>query len=61
MSEIGLIDAARPTRSAIVDEHRSPLTWINPAGGNMPLDAQGANVAAAEALRAWVAAGARND
>jgi hypothetical protein len=61
MSEIGLIDGATPAHSAIVDPHRSPLTWINPTGGNMPLDAQGQNSAAGEALRAWVAAGARND
>jgi len=61
MSEVGLIDAANPARSAIVDARRSPLTWINPAGGNMPLDAQGANDGAADALRAWVEAGAQND
>ena len=61
MTEVGLIDSATPAHSAIVDPHRSPLTWINPAGGNMPLDAQGANAAAADALRAWVSAGARND
>ncbi|HYQ40669.1 MAG TPA: hypothetical protein VER11_01835 [Polyangiaceae bacterium] len=61
MTEVGLIDPASPTRSAIVDPHRSPLTWLNPAGGNMPLDAPGADAAAAEALRAWVAAGAQND
>lgn len=61
MTEIGLIDAANPARSAVVDPHRSPLTWVNPEGGNMPLDAQGVNVTAAEALRAWVEAGARND
>ena len=61
MSEIGLIDSANPARSAIVDPRRSPLTWINPDGGNMPLDAQGSNVSAAEALREWVDAGARND
>ena len=61
MVEVGLIDQANPTHSAIVDAHRSPLTWINPSGGNMPLDAQLSNAAAAEALRAWVAAGAQND
>ena len=61
MSEIGLIDAANPAHSAIVDPHRSPLAWINPAGGNMPLDAPGANDGAADALRAWVEAGAQND
>ena len=61
MVDVGLIDAAQPARSALVDPHRSPLTWINPAGGTMPLDAQGENDQAAAALRAWVAAGARND
>lgn len=61
MSEVGLLDAATPARSSIIDPHRSPLTWINPEGGNMPLDAPGMNEAAAAALRAWVAAGALND
>jgi hypothetical protein len=61
MLQIGLIDSTNPARSAIVDAHRSPLTWINPAGGNMPLDAQGPDATAGEALRAWVAAGAHND
>lgn len=61
MSEVGLIDTANPGHSAIVDAHRSPLTWLNAAGGNMPLDAQGANAAAADAIRAWVAAGAHDD
>jgi hypothetical protein len=61
MVDVGLIDIAEPTRSEIADSKRSPLTWINPAGGNMPLDAQGDNEAAREAIKAWVAAGAAND
>jgi len=61
MEQVGLIDSTNPRGSAIVDPRRSPLTWINLAGGNMPLDAQSANDAAREALRAWVAAGAKND
>jgi hypothetical protein len=61
MVDVGLIDTAQPVRSALVDPHRSPLTWINPAGGTMPLDAQGESDQAAAALRAWVAAGARKD
>ncbi len=61
MSEVGLIGEATPAHSAIVDPRRSPLSWINPSGGNMPLDAQLSNDAAAEALRAWVAAGGQND
>lgn len=61
MTEVGLIDRADPTHSDIADPKRSPLTWINPAGGNMPLDAQGGNEAAHQAIEAWVAAGATND
>lgn len=61
MVDVGLVDPARPLHSALVDARRSPLVWINPAGGNMPLDAQLANVAGREALLAWVAAGARKN
>jgi hypothetical protein len=61
MVDIGLIDTADPTHSDIADAKHSPLTWVNPAGGNMPLDAQGDNEAAREAIEAWVAAGAPND
>jgi hypothetical protein len=61
MLDVGLIDPADPTHSEIADPKRSPLTWINPAGGNMPLDAQGENATARAAIDAWVAAGARND
>jgi hypothetical protein len=61
MLDIGLIDAADPTHSEIGDRAHSPLTWINPVGGNMPLDAQGENAEGRAAIEAWVAAGARND
>jgi len=61
MLDVGLLDPARPSRSALVDARRSPLVWINPAGGNMPLDAQLPNAAGRDALLAWVAAGAQND
>jgi hypothetical protein len=61
MVEVGLIDPADPTHSEIADSKRSPLTWINPTGGNMPLDAQGENDAARAAIEAWVRAGAPKD
>lgn len=60
MLDVGLISASDPTHSLIADPARSPLTWINPAGGVMPLDAQGENDAGRDAIIAWVAAGARN-
>ena len=61
MVDVGLIDPDDPTRSEIADQARSPLTWFNVAGGNMPLDAQGENAAARAAIQAWVAAGAHDD
>jgi hypothetical protein len=61
MVQVGLIDPANPTQSMIADPARSPLTWINPAGGNMPFDAQGSNPAGLDAITAWVAAGAPNN
>jgi hypothetical protein len=61
MVDVGLVDPAHPRGSAIADPTLSPLTWIDPAGGNMPFDAPGANQAGANAIRAWVAAGARNN
>jgi hypothetical protein len=61
MLDVGLIDATDPTHSQIADFKRSPLTWVNPAGGSMPLDAQGDNEVARDAIKAWVAAGAAND
>jgi hypothetical protein len=62
MLDMDLIDPAHPERSALIDPARSPLVWFNPAGGNMPLDAQGTDSEAArEVIAAWVAAGARRD
>lgn len=61
MVTVGLIDSAQPSHSALADVHRSPLVWLNPEGGNMPLDAQAADEGAREAIVAWVLAGARND
>jgi hypothetical protein len=61
MQDIGLIDALDPTHSQIADPKRSPLTWFNAAGGNMPLDAQGDNPSARAAIEEWVAAGAENN
>jgi hypothetical protein len=61
MIEVRLIDPDNPEQSDLIDEHRSPLTWINPNGGNMPLDAQGANELGRAAIEAWIAAGAPRD
>jgi hypothetical protein len=61
MVSAGLIDPTHPQRSMIADPTLSPLTWIDPAGGNMPFDAPGPNPAGADAIRAWVAAGAQNN
>jgi hypothetical protein len=61
MVKLGLIDPAHPAQSAIADPSRSPLAWINLAGGTMPFDAQAPNPAARDAITAWVRAGAPND
>jgi hypothetical protein len=61
MVDIGLIDPTAPTASQIGDPSRSPLTWINPTGGNMPFDAPAPNPAGRDAIRMWVAAGAQNN
>ena len=61
MVGVGLIDPANPTHSSIADPVRSPLTWFNMAGGNMPFDAQGENPEGRDAISAWVAAGAQNN
>jgi hypothetical protein len=61
MLEMGLIDPEHPDRSTLIDPARSPVTWFNPRGGTMPLDAQRANEEARAAIAAWIAAGARND
>src|SRR5262249_29879922 len=39
MVQVGLVDPAHPPASMIVDPTLSPLTWIDPTGGNMPYDA----------------------
>jgi hypothetical protein len=59
MRDMGLVDAADPAHSAIADPARSPLIWVNRAGGNMPLDARADNPAARAAIEAWVNAGAQ--
>lgn len=59
MIEIGLINPADPTHSDIANPTRSELSWVNRAGGDMPLDAQGENPEGRDAIEAWVAAGAQ--
>lgn len=54
----GLVDPLNPTASSIGEVGASPLVWL---GGSMPIDAPAPNPAAAAAVKAWVAAGARND
>jgi hypothetical protein len=61
MIDVGLVDLTDPTHSEIANPKLSPLTWVNAAGGTMPLDAQGDNEAGRAAIEAWVAAGATND
>jgi hypothetical protein len=61
MVQAGLIDPVHPERSTIGDPTQSPLSWINPADGNMPIDAPGPNPAGREAILEWVAAGAQNN
>jgi hypothetical protein len=58
MTDMGLINPDHPEKSTIGDPKRSEITWINPTGGRMPLDAQGANDEAKAAIEAWLAAGA---
>lgn len=54
----GLVDPSNPTQSPLANENESPLVWL---GGGMPLDNPEANPAAAAAVKAWVAAGAKNN
>lgn len=54
----GLVNPSAPEKSAIADENVSPLVWL---GGGMPLDSAEPNPAGVAALKAWVAAGAKND
>jgi len=54
----GLVTPASPTQSPIGVVGQSPLAWL---GGGMPIDDDSPNPAAAAAVQAWVAAGAKND
>lgn len=58
MVAAGLIDTVNGTQSAIGKVGQSPLAWL---GGGMPLDNDAPNPAAAAAIQAWVAAGAKNN
>ena len=49
---------ANGAQSPIGIPGQSPLAWL---GGGMPLDNDVANPAAAAAVKAWVAAGAKNN
>jgi hypothetical protein len=54
----GLVTPANGSASPIGVVGQSPLVWL---GGGMPLDSAASNPAAAAAVQAWVAAGARED
>jgi hypothetical protein len=59
----GLISLSNPQGSPIGDVGSSPINWVNPNGA-MPFDQPSPPVAFPEgrdAIRAWVAAGAKND
>jgi hypothetical protein len=58
MRDMGLIDPYDPAQSEIADPARSPLTWVNPTTGSMPLGARGQDASARAAVQAWVRAGA---
>lgn len=61
MVNVQLINPDDPKNSWIVSAN-SPLVWFNPAGGNMPFDAQDLdNAAGRAAIAAWIAAGAKDD
>lgn len=54
----GLVSPASPSSSRLGDPLQSPLAWF---GGPMPKDNAVANPAAAQAVTAWLTAGAHND
>ena len=56
--QAGLIDPANPAASKLGDENESPLVWF---GGGMPLDNSDLNPEGAAAVKAWIAAGAKNN
>jgi hypothetical protein len=53
-----LLSLTAPATSSLADPASSPLTWF---GGIMPQDNQGPNEAAADAVKAWITAGAQDD
>ena len=61
MVMVHLINPSDPTHSEIANPAISNLVWINPAGGNMPFDAQVENPEGRDAIKAWVAAGAQDN
>jgi hypothetical protein len=58
MVQAGLVTPANGAASPIGMVGQSPLVWL---GGGMPLDDDSPNPAAAVAVQAWVAAGAKNN
>ncbi len=54
----GLVTPANGAQSPLGVAGQSPLVWL---GGSMPLDSDAQNPAAAAAIQAWLAAGAKND
>ena len=54
----GLVNPSAPATSRLGDPQSSPLSWF---GGGMPADQAVSNPAAAAAVTAWLAAGAKND
>ncbi len=57
--DAGLVVPSNPSTSPLGLSGSSPLVWL---GGSMPLDDDGTpRPAAAAAIQAWIAAGAKND
>jgi hypothetical protein len=56
--QAGLVTPNAGAASPIGIENISPLVWL---GGSMPIDNPADNPAAAAMVKAWVAAGAKND
>jgi hypothetical protein len=58
---VGIVNPGSPARSLLIDPIASPLYWVNPDTGIMPLDNAHPNDQAAADFTAWVVAGATND
>lgn len=56
--DAGLVTPTRAAQSPLGIPGQSPLVWLD---GSMPLDNGSPNPAAAAAVKAWLAAGAKND